>query len=222
MRMAARLQAMGIPAYEGTTRKSGGRHVWTGKTQLNESVLNIPLTWKKPRLVFVNSMSDLFQDAIPFEFVERVWEVMARARNHTFQILTKQPERMFKFLKNINQSPLSNVWLGTSVEDQRVVKRIDFLRQCQSTVRFISFEPLIGPVGSVNLSGIQWAIVGGESGPRARPIDPQWIDDILTQCTNQGVHFFFKQWGGVQKKKTGRQFKGRTWDQMPEIPAQMS
>ena len=217
MRMAARLQAMDHPSYRGTTRKSGNRYVWTGKTHLLEDTLNIPLTWKKPRLVFVNSMSDLFQDNIPFEFVERVWQVMEKAKLHTFQILTKQPERMAEFLRQRNKHALKNVWLGTSVENRRVVHRIAELKRCRAAVRFISFEPLIGPVGKVNLSKIDWAIVGGESGPNSRPLENEWVDQIFDQCEHFDVHFFFKQWGGVNKKRTGRTFKGRTWDEMPEL-----
>lgn len=217
MRMAARLQAMGHPSYEGTTRKSGNRYVWTGKTHLLEETLSIPLTWKKPRLVFVNSMSDLFQDNIPFEYVDRVWDVMEQASIHTFQILTKQPERMAAFLEQKGQPPLPNVWLGTSVEDDRVAGRIDYLKRCVATVRFISFEPLIGSVGKVDLEGIHWAIVGGESGPKSRPLEIDWIDEIFDQCEKHGTHFFFKQWGGVNKKRTGRVFKGRTWDEMPDL-----
>ncbi|MGF1595229.1 MAG: DUF5131 family protein [Kiloniellaceae bacterium] len=215
MRMAARLQAMDHPSYRGTTRKSGGRYVWTGRTNLVENALTIPLGWKKPRFVFVNSMSDLFQDSVPFEFVGRIWEVMERASIHTFQILTKQPERMAEFLDHRGGTPLRNVWLGTSVEDERVASRIDALRQCDAVVRFISFEPLIGPVGAIDLSGIHWAIVGGESGPGARELKSEWVEQILSQCDRQRVHFFFKQWGGVNKKRAGRTFKGRTWDEMP-------
>ncbi len=143
MRMAARLQAMEHPFYEGTTRKSGERYVWTGETHLLKHTLDIPLKRKKPRLVFVNSMSDLFQESVPFEYVERVWETMERANRHTFQILTKQPERMANFLRLRNKEPLPNVWLGTSVEDDHVVHRIDDLKECEAIVRFISFEPLI-------------------------------------------------------------------------------
>lgn len=215
MRMAARLQAMEHPSYLGTTRKSGNRHVWTGKTILIEQSLDVPLRWKKPRLVFVNSMSDLFQDAIPFEFVDRVWNTMEKAKSHTFQILTKQPERMLKFLELRGTEPLANVWLGASVEDNRVKSRIHQLGKCDAAVRFISFEPLIGPIGAVDLSKIHWAIVGGESGPNARPLDPGWVDQIFRQCDVQDVRFFFKQWGGVNKKRTGREFKGRTWNEMP-------
>lgn len=215
MRMAARLQAMDHPSYRGTTRKSGKRYVWTGRTRLIETALEAPLTWRKPRFVFVNSMSDLFQDSIPFEYVDRVWEVMAKAEIHTFQILTKQPERMAAFLQRGRHPPLRNVWLGTSVEDERVSYRIDDLRNCPAAVRFISFEPLIGSVGPLNLQGINWAIVGGESGPGARPMAPEWVDEIFEQCTSNDVRFFFKQWGGVNKKRTGREFKGQTWDEMP-------
>jgi protein gp37 len=215
--MAARLQAMGHPSYQGTTRKSGDRYVWTGRTNLIEHALAAPLTWRKPRLVFVNSMSDLFQDSIPFEFVEKIWEVMGKAKIHTFQILTKRPERMARFLDGRGRPALKNVWLGTSVEDEQVTSRIDDLRRCNAVVRFISFEPLIGSVGRVNLSNIHWAIVGGESGPRARELRPQWVESIHSQCEAQHIRFFFKQWGGVNKKRTGRTFKGRTWDEIPDI-----
>lgn len=215
MRMAARLQAMGHAAYQGTTRKSGNRAVWTGKTHLLDNTLAIPLTWKKPRLVFVNSMSDLFQDSVPFDYIERVWQTMEQATLHTFQILTKQPERTAAFLRQRNKHPLPNVWLGTSVEDARVVERIGHLKQCRAAVRFISFEPLIGPVGEVDLSTIHWAIVGGESGPAARPLERDWVEQILRLCRRHDVRFFFKQWGGVNKKRSGRVFQGRTWDEMP-------
>jgi protein gp37 len=217
MRMAARLEAMEHPAYEGTTRKSGNRYVWTGKTHLLENTLSIPLTWKKPRLVFVNSMSDLFQNSVPFEYVERIWQTMEKASLHTFQVLTKQPERMAEFLQKRKKRALKNVWIGTSVEDGCVVHRIDDLRRCRAAVRFISFEPLIGPVGKIDLSGIHWAIVGGESGPGSRPLDIEWVDQIFDQCGAHDVRFFFKQWGGKNKKRTGRTFKGRTWDDMPRV-----
>lgn len=219
MRMAARLQAMGHPSYEGTTRKSGKKHIWTGKVHLIESVLKTPLTWKKPRLVFVNSMSDLFQDAVPFEYVERVWSVMEEASAHNFQVLTKQPDRMAEFLSKRCRPPLRNVWVGTSVEDERVVHRIDELRTVPASVRFISFEPLIGSVGSLNLSDIHWAIVGGESGPGARQMEEKWVDEIYDSCVQTDTAFFFKQWGGVNKKKAGREFRDRTWDEMPKLIA---
>lgn len=217
MRMAARLEAMGHDSYRGTTRKSGSRHVWTGKSHLLEHTLDIPLTWNKPRLVFVNSMSDLFQESVPFEYIERVWKTMERAKMHTFQILTKRPERMAEFLGQKNAYALENVWLGTSVEDQNVVDRIGHLKKCRASVRFISFEPLIGPVGNVNLSKIHWAIVGGESGPGARPLEIDWVNQIFDRCEKYEAHFFFKQWGGVNKKRTGRIFRGRTWDDMPSL-----
>lgn len=219
MRMAARLQAMDHPSYVGTTRKSGRRHVWTGKVHLVEKALETPLTWKKPRFVFVNSMSDLFQDDVPFSYVERVWDVMERADSHTFQILTKQPERMADFLIGRDKSPLPNVWVGTSVESKDVAFRIDELRRAPAAVRFISFEPLIGAVGSVDLSDIHWAIVGGESGPGSRPMSISWVDEIFELCRNQSVAFFFKQWGGVNKKKAGRKFRNRIWEEMPKLAA---
>lgn len=215
MRMAARLQAMDHPHYRGTTRKSGKRHVWTGKVFLHEEALGIPLTWKKPRFVFVNSMSDLFQDAVPFDFVDKVWDVMRQASAHTFQILTKQPERMRDYLVSRQGNPLPNVWVGTSIEDHRVADRLEELREVPAAVRFISFEPLIGSVGQIDLKGIHWAIVGGESGPGARPMDTLWVEEIFDQCAADKVAFFFKQWGGVQKKRTGREFRGRTWDELP-------
>lgn len=220
MRMAARLQAMGHENYQGTTRKSGNRYIWTGKVHLNEAVLNVPMTWRKPRLVFVNSMSDLFQDNIPFDFVEKVWSVMAAASMHTFQVLTKQPERMLEFLRKRHPFPLQNVWLGTSVEDQRVINRINDLAKCNAAIRFVSFEPLIGSVGELDMEAIHWAIVGGESGPNARPMAKKWVEEIYYSCERQNVAFFFKQWGGVNKKKAGRKFRGRTWNHMPKaIPA---
>ena len=217
MRMASRLQAMGHPSYVGTTRTSGGRSVWTGRTHLLEQTLDIPLSWQKPRLVFVNSMSDLFQDSVPFEFVERIWQVMERAEIHTFQVLTKRPERMADFLRQRKRRALGNVWLGTSVEDKNAVHRIAELKKCRAAVRFISFEPLLGPVGNINLSDIHWAIIGGESGPRARQLDIAWVDQIFDRCERYEVHFFFKQWGGANKKRAGRMFRGRTWDDMPTV-----
>ncbi|WP_416897957.1 MAG: DUF5131 family protein [Minwuia sp.] len=215
MRMAGRLQAMGHEAYAGTTRKSGKRTVWTGQVNLIESVLDAPLRWRSPRLVFVNSMSDLFQESVPFEFVERVWGTMEKATIHTFQILTKRPERMREFLEDRPGDPLPNVWLGTSVEDARVAQRVEELSRCPAHIRFISFEPLIGSVGAINLRDIDWAIVGGESGPGSRPIDIEWADEIFEHCVADDVAFFFKQWGGPNKKKTGREYRGQTWDQMP-------
>jgi len=219
MRMAARLQAMQHPAYLGTTRKSGGRPVWTGQIHLVEKALSIPLSWRKPRKIFVNSMSDLFQDGVPIQFIDRVWESMERAHWHTYQILTKRPENMLSSLKSLGRSVLPNVWLGTSVESGKYAERIAQLRRVPAKVRFVSFEPLIGPIGKINLAGIHWAIVGGESGPRARPINPDWIEQVRVQCRDQQVKFFFKQWGGTNKKATGRTYRGRTWDAFPPVTA---
>lgn len=216
MRMAARLQAMGHEKYAGLTKRSKRGAVWTDKVRCHEESVDIPLSWKKARRVFVNSMSDLFHDDVPSDFVRRIWSVMEQTPQHHYQILTKRPQRMAALLKEIAPAPLPNVWLGTSVEDERVVARIDHLRDVPASVRFISFEPLIGDVGEVDLAGIHWAIVGGESGPRARPMDEEWVERILDQCLNSGTAFFFKQWGGVNKKKTGRVLRGRTYDEMPE------
>lgn len=216
MRMAARLQSMGAASYRGVTRKSGGRFVWTGKIRVNEKALAAPLAWKRPKKIFVNSMSDLFQNGIGGDVVSRVWDVMARAPQHVFQILTKRPDRMRDILRQQSLPVLPHVWLGTSVENSDYVGRIDDLRATPASVRFVSFEPLIGPVGRVNLSGVHWAIVGGESGPKSRPILEDWVDELLNVCREQDVAFFFKQWGGTNKKIAGRSFRGRTWDEYPE------
>lgn len=216
MRMAARLQAMGHGSYKGTTRRSGKRAVWTGEVRLNDHMLSAPLTWQKPRMIFVNSMSDLFQDKVPVEFVRRVWDVMAEAHWHIFQILTKRPENMERILSEEDFPLLENVWLGTSVENSDYTWRIGHLARTPANVRFVSFEPLIGPVGQTELAGVDWAIVGGESGPGARPMLIDWVDDIKAACEEAETAFFFKQWGGVNKKKTGRLYQGRTWDELPK------
>ena len=215
MRMAARLQAMEHPAYTAVTRKSGGRPVWTGRLHLNRAALEIPLRWRSPRRVFVNSMSDLFQDGVPGEFIRDVWHVMGQAHWHTFQILTKRPDNMLAVMKEQRLPVLSNVWLGASVESADYRGRIGTLRKIDAAVRFVSFEPLIGSVGRVSLKGIHWAIVGGESGPSARPMNPGWVSEIQSACERFGTAFFFKQWGGANKKKAGRLLKGRTWDDYP-------
>jgi protein gp37 len=207
---------MGHHAYEGVTRKSGGRPVWTGLMRLNEEALSVPLRWHSPKKVFVNSMSDLFQEGIPSDFVSRVWEVMRQANWHVFQVLTKRPDNMLKIISENRLAPLPNVWLGTSVESGNYKNRITLLRKVPAQVRFISFEPLIDEIGKVNLDGIHWAIVGGESGPGARPMKQEWIEKIRSQCKTQKVAFFFKQWGGVNKKNTGRVYRGRTWDEFPK------
>ena len=215
MRMAARLEAMGIPKYQGLTRTSGGRAVWTGKVVQDEPSLVAPLGWKRPRTVFVNSMSDLFHPAVEGVFVAKVWAVMSRTPQHTYQILTKRPERMRQIIELHRLPVLPNVWLGTSVEDGRVLDRIDALREAPAAVRFISFEPLIGSVSNVSLDGIDWAIVGGESGPAARPMPQRWVEEIEIRCREAGTAFFFKQWGGSNKKAAGRVLRGRTYDEMP-------
>ncbi len=217
MRMAARLEAMGLEKYAGLTRKSGGRAKWTGKITLDRASLETPLNWKKPRRVFVNSMSDLFHEKVPQEFVLQVWKVMEATPHHTYQILTKRPDRMAAVLTSPCFDVLPNVWLGTSVEDGRVLYRIDELRAVPAAIRFISFEPLIGSVAGGDLTAISWAIVGGESGPQARPMDPRWIDEIYDLCTDADAAFFFKQWGGKNKKASGRTYRGRLWDDLPEL-----
>lgn len=215
MRMAARLNAMGVEKYAELTRKSGGRYVWTGKIRLDETSLDLPLKWKKPRKIFVNSMSDLFHEDVPPEFVSKVWDTMRATPRHTYQILTKRPDRMREILSNFSGAVLPNVWVGTSVEDARVLDRLDDLRNTPAAIRFISFEPLIGSVAGCDLTGIHWAIVGGESGPRSRPMLPEWVEEIRLRCLVSETAFFFKQWGGKNKKATGRTYQGRTWDELP-------
>ena len=213
MRMAARLNAMGQPKYFKLTRKSGGRAVWTGRVRCDESALRLPANWVKPRRVFVNSMSDLFHPDVPRAFIVRVWAVMAACHQHTFQILTKRPERMRELAEGLPF--LANVWLGTSVESSEYLFRLDDLRAARAAVRFVSFEPLLGSVAGADLRGIHWAIVGGESGPRARPMDERWVEEIELACRTSAVAFFFKQWGGVNKKSAGREFKGDIIEEMP-------
>jgi protein gp37 len=215
MRMAARLDAMGVEKYAGLTRKSGDRYVWTGKVTLDERSLEAPASWRKPRKIFVNSMSDLFHADVPEAFVARVWSVMEQTPRHTYQILTKRPERMKAVISDLELPVLPNVWLGTSVEDAAVLSRLDDLRQVPASLRFVSFEPLIGSVAKADLSDIDWAIVGGESGPRARPMLEEWVDEIRLRCAVAGTAFFFKQWGGRNKKAAGRTYLGRTWDELP-------
>jgi len=215
MRMAARLEAMGVAKYEGLTRKSGKRYVWTGKIRLDEASLEAPLKWRKPRKVFVNSMSDLFHPDVPADFVAKVWSIMEGTPQHTYQILTKRPERMREVITSLRLPALEHVWLGTSVEDAAVLSRLDDLRATPAIVRFVSFEPLIGSVAAADLDGIHWAIVGGESGPRARPMEEEWVDEIRLNCLTAGTAFFFKQWGGKNKKAAGRLLHGREWNNLP-------
>jgi protein gp37 len=202
--LAYRLQRMGVAKYR------NGFDV-----TLHPDALTQPLRWKTPRRVFVNSMSDMFHARVPRDFVIQVWDVMARCPQHTFQILTKRPERMARFTADFPAPP--NVWLGTSVEDERVQQRVDRLRECWASVRFLSCEPLIGPLTNLDLACIHWVIVGGESGLGHRPIDASWVRDIRDQCIRQAVPFFFKQWGGRTPKAGGRELDGQTWDQFPQI-----
>lgn len=215
MRMAARLEAMGVAKYAGLTRKSGRRAIWTGKINLDRGALGAPYSWRAPRKVFVNSMSDLFHPAVPEDFIREVWTVMVETPQHTYQVLTKRPERMRKLLSSVNFERASNIWIGTSVEDSAVLHRIRELRETPGFIRFISFEPLIGSVRSADLRGIDWAIVGGESGPKARPVQERWVEEIESLCRASGTAFFFKQWGGPNKKASGRLLRGRTFDEMP-------
>jgi protein gp37 len=216
MRMAARLDAMGQAKYKGLTRRSGGRSVWTGKVRLDSKSLETPKGWSKPRKVFVNSMSDLFHTDVPAEFIARVWVTMKQTPRHTYQILTKRPDRMAEVLSGSKFEVLPNVWLGTSVEDCRVLSRLDDIRKVPAAIRFVSLEPLIGSVAAGDLTNIHWAIVGGESGPRARAMKPEWVDEIEMMCRRSGTAFFFKQWGGKNKKAAGRLLRGQTFDEMPD------
>jgi protein gp37 len=176
--------------------------------------LELPLKWRKPRSIFVNSMSDLFHEKVPLAFIQQVFRTMGRASWHTFQILTKRSERLAEVASELSWAP--NVWMGVSIETAKYLWRADHLRVVPSAVRFLSLEPLLGPLGAMELSGIHWVIVGGESGPGARPMNADWVRDIRNQCVREGVPLFFKQWGGVQKKKNGRVLDGQTWDEIPK------
>jgi protein gp37 len=204
-RMAKRLLAMGQANY------SNGFKLTT-----HDHALELPLKWKKPQTIFVNSMSDLFHMDVSEDFIQKVFDVMNRAPWHTFQVLTKRAERLADIHARLNWG--ENIWMGVSVENADYKFRIDLLGKTNAQVKFISFEPLIGRLDKVNLRNIDWAIVGGESGPRARYMSPEWVADLRDQCLTQKVPFFFKQWGGVNKKKAGRLLDGRTWDQMPVNP----
>lgn len=215
MRMASRLQAMKHPKYEGTTRRSGARTVWTGRVNVDYSSLADPIRWKQGKRIFVNSMSDLFHEAVPTEFIQRVWATMEECPQHQFQVLTKRPERMAAMFSAKELRTLPQVWIGTSVESDAVVDRINHLISILNMTRFVSFEPLIGPVGTLNLEGVHWAIIGGESGPNSRPMMIEWVEQIEKACRRAGTAFFFKQWGGRNKKATGRELRGRTYDEYP-------
>lgn len=203
-RMALRLRAMGSK-----------RYVSGFKLTLHEDLITLPLKWKQPRVIFVNSMSDLFHAKVPLEFIQRVFETMERCPQHIFQILTKRSQRL-KEVAGLLPWP-KNVWMGVSVEDARVIHRVFDLQCVPAAVRFLSCEPLIAPMEYLPLEGIHWVIVGGESGPHARPMEQEWVDSIFRQCRRANVPFFFKQWGGVRKDLTGRMLHGRTYDEMPKV-----
>jgi protein gp37 len=201
-RMAHRLQAMG------STNYARGFDV-----TLHPHMLELPLGWRRPRRVFVNSMSDLFHAGVPDDYIPRVFDVMQRARQHRFQVLTKRADRLRELAPTLTWS--DNVWMGVTVESDRHIDRIDLLRATPAAVKFLSLEPLLGPLPDLDLSGIDWVIVGGESGPGARPIKQEWVTGLRDQCLAADVPFFFKQWGGTRKKAAGRQLEGRTWSEMP-------
>jgi len=203
-RMAHRLKAMGQANY-----------VNGFDLAVHERTLALPLTWRKPRMVFVNSMSDLFHEEIPDDFVLRTFEVMGNARWHQFQVLTKRDENLARLSRQIDWP--DNVWMGVSVENAGYQTRISKLRSTGAKIKFLSLEPLLGPLGELELTGIDWVIVGGESGPRARPMHEEWVVEVREQCLVAGVPFFFKQWGGFRKKLNGRTLQGRTWDEMPAV-----
>jgi protein gp37 len=200
--MAKRLKAMGASNYRNGFELT-----------LQPQMLEAPLRWRQPRRIFVNSMSDLFHAQVPTEFIRQVFDIMRRAHWHHYQILTKRGDRLIELDSVLDWSP--NVWMGVSVENNRFVHRIEQLRRTGAVVKFLSLEPLLGPLPGLDLRGIDWVIVGGESGPRARPMSPDWVTSIRDQCRQAGVAFFFKQWGGVFKSRTGRSLEGRTWDEMP-------
>ena len=203
-RMAKRLTAMGAERYR------NGFSV-----TLHPDLVDIPRGWRLPRVVFVNSMSDLFHDDIPLAYIQRVFATMRDCPRHTFQVLTKRSERLSALAPHLPWP--ENVWMGVSVEDARVLHRVADLQSVQAKVRFLSLEPLIGPLESLPLDGIHWVIVGGESGPQARPMRKEWVKDILRQCRAAKVPFFFKQWGGTRKDLTGRELYGRTYSEMPVV-----
>lgn len=208
-RMSRRLEAMGQSNYANGFRLT-----------LQPHMLQRPLQWKRPQMIFVNSMSDLFHHDVPLEYVQRVFTIMTQAHWHTFQVLTKRADRLEELSPKLDWPP--NVWMGVSVENSEHVYRIDHLRRAGARTRFLSLEPLIGPVGTLDLQKIHWVIAGGESGPGARPMKKTWVLEILRQCRRASVPFFFKQWGGVNKKRTGRLLNNRTWDEMPVSPSRTS
>lgn len=207
--MSKRLQAMGIEKYKDNF-----------EVRIHNEALKIPYTWKKSKVVFVNSMSDLFHNDIPLDFIKKVFKVMNDNPQHVFQVLTKRAERLLELHNELKWT--HNIWMGVSIENDKFRERIDFLRHTNARVKFLSLEPLIGPLKKLNLDKIDWVIVGGESGHKPRPMNPDWVIDIQEQCQKSEVAFFFKQWGGKNKKATGRILNGRTYDEMPELELQKS
>ena len=205
-RMAKRLQKAGVKKYRDAF-----------KVTVHPTVLKEPFKWTKPRVVFVNSMSDLFHSAVPTEFIESIFDVMNRTPQHTFQVLTKRPDRVRKLSKRLTWTP--NIWMGVSIESERWLPRLDLLRQIDAHIRFLSLEPLLGSLLNIRLADIDWVIVGGESGPGARPMEAEWVREIRDNCVRNRVSFFFKQWGGVIKKRTGRLLDNKIWNQRPDIKA---
>lgn len=208
-RLAERLKAMGQPSYRNGFRLT-----------IHEHLLGLPLTWRKPRMVFVNSMSDLFHEDVPAEFILKVFDVMRSAERHTFQVLTKRSERLRSLSPEIPWA--SNIWMGVTVEDESCLRRVDDLRRTNAAVKFLSIEPMLRPLSGLDLTGIDWVIVGGESGPNARPMESKWVTEVRDSCQQARVPFFFKQWGGVNRKKTGRVLDGRTWDEIPDRSADVT
>lgn len=211
-RMATRFAGAG-QAYAGLSMMTPSGPRWTNQVRLVPNALEQPLRWRQPRLIFVNSMSDLFHQDVPLDFIRRVFDVIERCPQHTFQMLTKRSARLCELAPQLNWP--ANAWMGVSVEDARVVHRVGDLQAVPAHVRFLSVEPLIGPIDELPLDGIHWVIVGGESGPGARPVEREWVESLYQQCQAAEVPFFFKQWGGVRKKKAGRELHGRTYDEMP-------
>jgi protein gp37 len=203
-RMAKRLKAAGNRSYRNGFELT-----------LQPHMLTRPLEWKSPKRIFVNSMSDLFHDDVPLEYIRRVFDRMNEADWHQYQVLTKRAERLEELSDQLKWAP--HIWMGVSVESEKYLPRIDCLRRTRAHVKFLSLEPLLGPLEKMDLRGIDWAIVGGESGPGSRPMNEEWVTDIRDQCVKANVAFFFKQWGGVFKKRTGRTLEGRTWDEMPAL-----
>ncbi len=208
-RMAKRLQAMGQRGY----RNGFG-------LTCHPELLELPLRWKQPKMVFVNSMSDLFHADVSLDFIQRIFATMSRARHHVFQILTKRADRLVELSPFVEWT--ENIWMGVTVESAAYKDRIDALRTSGAFLKFLSLEPLLGDLGQLDLAGIDWVIVGGESGPGARPMSPQWVRSIRDQCVRRDLPFFFKQWGGINKRKTGRILDGRPWDQMPTVATLLS